>query len=149
MKEERLPTTETTVPLLKAARQGAEARSRFPSDSDDDKERRALTELRDEFPSATAARFHLERLFNVSERQIRRVEKILRYPDIVQLVLKGPISVTNAAHVIEHAGVDMLHVAWASASEDARREFCDHLDRAGRLPGPISSRENGVTKGDV
>jgi hypothetical protein len=49
--------TETTVPLLKAARLGAEARSRFPSDSDDDKERRALkaalnvAELRDEFPS--------------------------------------------------------------------------------------------------
>jgi hypothetical protein len=85
-----------------------------------------------EFPSVTAVRFHLERLFNVSERQIRRAEKIMRYPEIVQLVLKGPVSVTNAAHVIKHAGIDMLRIAWACASENARREFCEYLDRAGR-----------------
>ena len=133
--------SETTVPLLKAARLGAEARSRFPSDSDDDKERRALkaalnvAELRDEFPSVTAARLHLEGLFAISERQIRRVEKILRYPDIVQLVLKGPVSITNASHVIEHAGLDMLRIAWACAPEDARQEFREQLDRAGRPLG--------------
>ena len=45
--------------------------------------------------------------------------------------MKGPVSVTNAAHVIEHAGFDMLCVAWACASEDARREFREQLDRAG------------------
>jgi hypothetical protein len=111
LEKKGLPMTETTTALLEiAARQGTEAMSRFPSDSDDDKERRALkaalqvAELEREFSSVTAARLHLERLFGVSERQIRRAEKILRYPEIVKLVLKGPVSVTNAAHVIEHAG---------------------------------------------
>jgi hypothetical protein len=122
-----------TLPLREAARQGAAAMARFPGDSDDDKERRALqaalhvAELKNEFSSTTAVRFHLERLFNVSERQIRRAEKILRYPEITKLVLKGPVSVTNASHVIEHAGVDMLRIAWACASEDARQEFCEQL----------------------
>jgi hypothetical protein len=142
VKEEGLPMTDTTMmtsPLREAARQGAQAMSRFPGDGDDNKERRALQAafhvagLKGEFSSVTAVRFHLERLFGVSERQIRRVEKILRYPDVVQLVLKGPVSVTNAAHVIEHAGFDMLCVAWACASEDARREFREQLDRAGLL----------------
>lgn len=124
-----MTNTTMTSPLREATRQGAEARSRFPGDSDDDKERRALkaalhvAEIKHEFPSVTHARFHLERLFNVSERQIRRTEKILRFPEIVQLVLKGPVSVTNAAHVIEHAGIDMLRIAWACAPEDARQEF--------------------------
>jgi hypothetical protein len=135
-------TTETTMtsPLREAARQGAEALARFPGDGDDDKERRALkaalhvAELMGEFSSVTAVRFHLERLFNVSERQIRRAEKILRYPEITKLVLKGPVSVTNASHVIEHAGVDMLRIAWACAPEDAQQEFCEQLDCAGRLP---------------
>jgi hypothetical protein len=86
-----------------------------------------VTELKREFPSVTAARLHLERLFGVSERQIRRAEKILRYPEITKLVLKGPVSVTNASHVIEHAGVDMLRIAWACAPEDARQEFCQQL----------------------
>jgi hypothetical protein len=129
--------SETTMtPLGSVARQGAEAMSRFPSDSDDDKERRALkaalhvAELRPEFSSVTAVRLHLEHLFGVSERQIRRAEKILPYPEIVRLVLKGPVSITNASHVIEHAGVDMLRVAWACASENARREFWEHLDCA-------------------
>jgi hypothetical protein len=120
--------TETMMtPLESVAQQGAEARSRFPGESDDDKERRALkaalqvAELKGEFSSVTAVRLHLERLFNVSERQIRRAEKILPYPEIVKLVLKGPISITNASHVIEHVGVGMLRVAWACAPEDAGR----------------------------
>ena len=85
-------TTMMTSPLREAARQGAQAMSRFPGDGDDNKERRALQAafhvagLKGEFSSVTAVRFHLERLFGVSERQIRRVEKILRYPDVVQLV---------------------------------------------------------------
>ena len=142
--------TMMTSPLREATRQGADAMARFPGDSDEDKERRALkaalhvAEIKHEFPSVTHARFHLERLFNVSERQIRRAEKILRYPKIVELVLKGPISVTNAAHVIEHAGVDMLRVAWACAPEDARQEFCEQLDRAGAASRPISSTSAAV-----
>jgi hypothetical protein len=123
--------TETMVtPLESVAQQGAEARSRFPGDSDDDKERRALkaalqvAELKGEFSSVTAVRLHLERLFNVSERQIRRAEKILRYPEI-----------TNASHVIEHASVDTLRIAWACAPEDARQEFCEQPDRAGQRRG--------------
>ena len=140
-KKERLPMTETsetmTSPLREATRRAADAMARFPGDSDDAKERRALkaalhvAEIRDQFSTVTAARFHLERLFNVSERQIRRAEKILRFPEIVQLVLKGPVSVTNAAHVIEHAGVDMLKIAWACAGEAARREFCEQLRKEG------------------
>jgi hypothetical protein len=77
----------------------------------------------------TAVRLHLEGLFDISERQIRRVEKILRYPDIVRLVLKGPVSVTNAAHVIEHAGIDMLRIAWACAPAEARRDFPQDIGR--------------------
>jgi hypothetical protein len=80
----------------------------------------------------TAVRLHLEGLFAISERQIRRVEKILRYPEIVQLVLKGPVSITNASHVIEHAGIDMLRIAWACAPERARQEFRQLIDRAER-----------------
>jgi hypothetical protein len=127
------------TPLEAMARQGAEAMSRFPGDGDDDKERRALkaalhvAELRGEFSSITAVRLHLERLFNVSERQIRPAEKILPYPEIVKLVLKGPVSITNAAHVIEHAGADMLRIAWACA----RQEFCRQLaDGQGVDRGP-------------
>jgi hypothetical protein len=140
-------TEAMTSPLREAARQGAEAMSRFPRDSDEDKERRALkaalhvSELRGEFSPVTAVRLHLERLFNVSERQIRRAEKILRYSEIVKLVLKGPVSVTNASHVIEHAGIDILRVAWACASENARQEFCEQLDRAGRLPASNLNQE--------
>jgi hypothetical protein len=126
-----------TTPLEFATRQGADAVSRFPSSSYEDKERRALkaalhiAELRNEFPGVTAIRVHLAGLFNVSERQIRRAEKILRFPEIVKLVLKGPASVTNASHVIEHAGVDMLRIAWACAPEDARLEFCEQLKKEG------------------
>ena len=71
-----------TTPFEFAVRQGADAKSRFPTDSYEDKERRALkaalhvAELRNEFP-LTAARVRLARLFSVSERQIRRAEKIL------------------------------------------------------------------------
>jgi hypothetical protein len=122
--------TETMMtPLESVAQQGAEARSRFPSGGDDDKERRALkaalhvAELKREFSSVTAVRLHLEHLFKLSERQIRRAEKILAYPEVMKLVLKGPISITNAAHVIEHAGVDMLRVAWACAPRTPDRNF--------------------------
>ena len=131
-----------TTPLEFVVRQGADARSRFPSDSYEDKKRRALkaalhvVELKREFSTVTAARLHLEGLFGVSERQIRRAEKILPYPEIVKLVLKGPASITNASHVIEHAGVDMLRVAWACAPEDARQEFCQQLKKEG-FPCPM------------
>lgn len=138
-----MTSTVTTSPLREAARQGAVAMSHFPGDDNAAKERRALKaalhaiELKREFSSVTAVRFHLERLFNVSERQIRRAEKILPCPEIVKLVLKGPISVTNAAHVIEHAGVDMLRIAWACAPEDGRQEFCEQISTA---PGERKGR---------
>jgi hypothetical protein len=69
----------------------------------------------------------------VSERRIRRAEKNLLYPEIVKLVLKSPVSVTNASHVIEHAGIDMLRIGWACAPEDARQEFCEQLREEGLL----------------
>jgi hypothetical protein len=143
LEKKGLPMTETMMtPFASVTRQDAEAMSRFPSDGDDDKERRALkaalhvAELRRGFSSVTAVRLHLESLFNVSERQIRRPEKILPYSEIVKLVLKGPISVTNPAHVIEHADVGMLRVAWFSldvgscpaqsrCSQNSRRAFSD------------------------
>jgi hypothetical protein len=98
------PTTESmTVALRQAQRDAASALRQFPGDDNEDKERRALKaalhvhEIAHEFSSTTATRFYLEGLFRVSERQVRRAEKILRYPEIVKLVLKGPVSVTNAA----------------------------------------------------
>jgi hypothetical protein len=128
-----------TTPLEFATRQGAAAMSRFPTDSYGDKQRRALSaalhiaELKREFSTVTAARPHLEGLFDVSERRIRRAEKNLLYPEIVKLVLKSPVSVTNASHVIEHAGIDMLRIGWACAPEDARQEFCEQLREEGLL----------------
>ena len=86
------------------------------------------------------------------ERQIRRVEKILRYPEIVKLVLKGPVSVTNASHVIEHAGIDMLKIAWACAPEDARREFCKELAMSGgaaRAMGEAKRRHREANENEI
>lgn len=108
-----------------------DAKRQFPGDGDDAKERRALkaalhvAELLEQFGNPTKARAWLEDKFGVSERQIRRAEKILVYPEIVRMVLKGPVSVTNASHVIEHAGVDMLRIAWACATPTDRQRFLD------------------------
>jgi hypothetical protein len=133
--------TITVSPLREAERQAAEAMSRFPSDSDHDKERRSLQaalhvpEIRDAFPTLTSAREHLARKYHVSERQVRRAGKILPYPEVVNQLLMGSISVTNAAHVIEHAGLGMLRIAWACAPEDARRKFYAQISPAGREAG--------------
>jgi hypothetical protein len=133
-KRKELMTTPTS-PLDRAQRSATEALARFPGDSIEAKEQRALAaawhvgRLKDAFPSATDARMHLQELFQVSERQIRRAEKILDYPDIVARVIRGPVSITNASHVLEHPGVDMLHIAWACASEEARRDFLHEIGR--------------------
>jgi predicted RNase H-like nuclease (RuvC/YqgF family) len=97
-----------TSPLDRAQRSATEALARFPGDSIEMKEQRALAAAwhvgRDAFPSATDARMHLQELFQISERQIRRAEKILDDPDIVSRVVRGPVSITNASHVLEHPG---------------------------------------------
>jgi hypothetical protein len=117
--------------------------ARFPSDSLEGKERRALkaalhvSELAGQLGSVTNARFRLEGLFNVSERQIRRVEMILAYPEIVKAVLKGSVSITNASHVIENAGVSMLRIAWECAPETDRQQFLEEV-RARREEGASS-----------
>jgi hypothetical protein len=123
------PMSTVAKPLDWAQRRAAEALVSFPGDSIEAKERRALAaawhvaKLKDEFASASAARMYLQGLFRVSERQIRRTEKILDYPHVLVRIVKGPVSITNTAHVIEHAGLDMLHIAWDCAPEEARREF--------------------------
>jgi hypothetical protein len=124
-----------TSPADRAQHSAEEALARFPGDSIEAKEQRALAaawhvaRLKDAFPSVNAVRMHLQELFQVSERQIRRAEKILDYPDIINRVVRGPVSITNASHVLEHPGVDMLHIAWACASEEARRDFLHEIGR--------------------
>jgi hypothetical protein len=129
------PMSTVAKPLDWTQRRAAEALVSFPGDSIEAKERRALAaawhaaKLKDEFPSASAARMYLQELFQVSERQIRRTEKILDYPDVLVRVVKGPVSITNASHVLEHPGLDMLHIAWACAPEEAPRDFLHEIGR--------------------
>ena len=128
-------STVVTKPLDLAQHRAAEALVSFPGDSIEAKERRALAaawhagKLKDEFPSASAARTYLQELFQVSERQIRRTEKMLDHPDVLVRVVKGPVSITNASHVLEHPGLDMLHIAWGCAPAEARRDFLQQIVR--------------------
>jgi hypothetical protein len=145
-----------TSPADRAQHSAAEALARFPGDSIEAKEQRALAawhvaRLKDAFPSVNAVRTHLQELFQVSERQIRRAEKILDYPDIVNRVVRGPVTVTNASHVLEHPGVDMLHIAWACASEEARRDFLHEIGRQAAFTATLEHwvEERGVLLGVV
>ena len=71
--------------MEQARRAAAEALARFPGDSDEDKMQRALKaalHVRSVIPAyshITAARFALAPLFRVSERQVRRSEKLVAY----------------------------------------------------------------------
>jgi hypothetical protein len=73
-----------TSPADRAQHSAAEAR--FPGDSIEAKEQRALAaawhvaRLKDAFPSASAARMRLQELFQVSERQVRRPKKSWTIP---------------------------------------------------------------------
>ena len=130
------PTGPAMRNMEQARRAAAEVLARFPGEADEDKMQRAVKAamyVRSVIPAyshITAARFALAPLFRVSERQIRRAERIFNHPDMIPLVLKGAISVMTAAHVAEHPGYDVLLCAWTCAPAEARREFLAEIRKA-------------------
>ena len=103
----------------------------FPSESDVHKTQRAIQAalLVNEAATQmglTPARFMLEDKFKVSERMIRRYEAITTVPEIAQIVAEGRVVVDTAEKIMKSAkqnGLDVLIIAWLSASKKDRMAF--------------------------
>jgi hypothetical protein len=108
------------------------ALSDFPSDSDAHFTQRAMRaavlvpEMLRRVGQLTRARHALAALFRVAERTIRRAEFIYTIPEIAMIVLDGRVVIDTAEKIMknaQHAGCDILTIAWLSAPPKDREAF--------------------------